>query len=211
MTDSQLLKSSLYNLLYETGEQRAEGRVRSVSLLEEMSLIGFIPSTDYFWYQFNFTSINLNSPVYVAPGLVKFAQDAPIYQYYKNITKATGKRYRIDGRIYIDSFSKDFPTYNFKSIISNGSIKQLPINGKQLLLSFKKFIKSDLLIKNDDETYDYIGREGELELYDGIKKSVAISNDFLCLCSYMNKVTGNPSYAVLTSYDTIRVLSENGV
>ena len=40
MIYSQLHKSSLYNLLSENGIQQAEGRVRSKSLLEDMSLIG---------------------------------------------------------------------------------------------------------------------------------------------------------------------------
>ena len=51
MVHSHIHKSSLFNLLNETGMQQAEGRVRSKSLLEEMSLIGFIPYTDYYTIQ----------------------------------------------------------------------------------------------------------------------------------------------------------------
>ena len=66
-----------------------------------------------------------------------------------------------------------------------------------------------MFIENEDKTYDYIGREGEYELSCGLENIVSISNSFLCLCSYMNKVTGLPSYTVLTAKDAIRVLPEN--
>lgn len=65
--NSQLQKSSLFSLLRETGMQRAEGRVRSKSLLEEMSLIGFVPYTDYYLHQLVLSSVDLNGHLYVAP------------------------------------------------------------------------------------------------------------------------------------------------
>lgn len=74
---------------------------------------------------------------------------------------------------------------------------------------YKKWDKKDLFSKNEDGSYNYTGREGEWELSHGLGNMISISNNFLCLCSYMNKVTGTPSYAVLTSDDTIRVLPEN--
>ena len=95
MMNSQLLKSSLFSLLCDTGMQRAEGRVRSKSLLEEMSLIGFIPYTDYYIHHLLFSSVDLNDHLYVAPYLVKFSKDSPVYPYFKTITSAEGKKYRI--------------------------------------------------------------------------------------------------------------------
>lgn len=205
MIYSQLNKSSLFSLLNENGMQRAEGRVRSKSLLEEMSLIGFIPYTDYYTHQLVLTSVDLNDHLYVAPYLVRFSKDTPVYPYYKTITKATGKQYRVDGNLYIDPILDEIPS----SVLQYAHFK-LPLDGIQLLkLIEKKWDKKDLFIKNEDRTYDYIGREGEWELSCGLGSMLSISNNFLCLCSYMNKVTGLPSYAVLTSDDTIRVLPEN--
>lgn len=205
MIYSQLNKSSLFSLLNENGMQRAEGRVRSKSLLEEMSLIGFIPYTDYYTHQLILTSVDLNDHLYVAPYLVRFSKDTPVYPYYKTITKAIGKQYRVDGNLYIDPILDEIPS----SVLQYAHFK-LPLDGIQLLkLIEKKWDKKDLFIKNEDRTYDYIGREGEWELSCGLGSMLSISNNFLCLCSYMNKVTGLPSYAVLTSDDTIRVLPEN--
>lgn len=203
--NSQLQKSSLFSLLCETGMQRAEGRVRSKSLLEEMSLIGFVPYTDHYLHQLVLSSVDLNDHLYVAPHLVRFSKGTPVYPYFKTITKAIGKKYRIDEKLYIDPILDEIP----KSVLQYAHFK-LPLDGKQLLqLMSKKWDKRDLFIRNDDGSYDYNGREGEWELSCGLGNMISISNNFLCLCSYMNKVTGTPSYTVLTSDDTIRVLSEN--
>lgn len=206
MINSQLQKSSLFNLLCETGIQHAEGRVRSKSLFEEMSLIGFIPYTDYYIHQLAFNSFDLNDHLYVAPYLVKFSKDTPVYPYFKTITKAIGKKYRIDEKLYIDPILDEIP----KSILQYARFSFPPLNGNKLLrLISTKWDKKDLFIKNEDNTYDYIGRDGELELSCGLGSVISLSNNFLCLCSYMNKVTGTPCYTVLTSDDTIRVLPEN--
>ena len=205
MVHSHIHKSSLFNLLNETGMQQAEGRVRSKSLLEEMSLIGFIPYTDYYTIQLALNSVDLNGHLYVAPNLVKFSKDTPAYPYFRTITKATGKQYRIDGKLYIDPILDEIPS----CILQYAHFKQ-PFNGNQLLkMIYKKWDKKDLFSKNEDGSYNYTGREGEWELSHGLGNMISISNNFLCLCSYMNKVTGTPSYAVLTSDDTIRVLPEN--
>lgn len=69
--------------------------------------------------------------------------------------------------------------------------------------------EKNLLVNNDEGDFDYIAYDGNLELSNGLDNKIAISDNFLCLCSYMNKVTGLPSYTVLTSDDTFRVLPEN--
>ena len=205
MTYSQLHKSSLYSLLCESGMQRAEGRVGSKSLLEEMSLIGFIPYTDYYLHQLLLSSVDLNNHLHVAPYLVRFSKDTSVYPYFKTITKATEKKYRVNGKLYIDPIIDEIPS----SVLKYTQFK-LPLDGNQLLrLMEKKWEKKDLFVKNDDRTYDYIGRDGEWELSCGLGDMISISNNFLCLCTYMNKVTGSPSYTVLTSDDAISVLPEN--
>lgn len=156
MVHSHIHKSSLFNLLNETGMQQAEGRVRSKSLLEEMSLIGFIPYTDYYTIQLALNSVDLNGHLYVAPNLVKFSKDTPAYPYFRTITKATGKQYRIDGKLYIDPILDEIPS----CILQYAHFKQ-PFNGNQLLkMIYKKWDKKDLFSKNEDGSYNYTGREG---------------------------------------------------
>lgn len=213
MTNSQLQKSSLFSLLNETGTQQAEGRVRSTSLMEEMSLIGFIPYTDYYLYQRFLTGIDLNGHLYVAPNSVRFSKDTPAYPYFKTISKATGKKYKIDGDLYLDPILDEIPP----NVIQNAfSQFVLPLDGNKLLKLMSKYWSGrnsflKLFTENEDRSYSYIGRDGEWELSNGLGNIVSISNNFLCLCSYMNKVTGAIDYTVLTSDDTIRVLPKQVV
>lgn len=206
MAFSQLHKSSLFNLLNETGMQQAEGRVRSKSLLEEMSLVGFIPYTDCYLHQLDFgISIDLNDHLFVAPFLVRFSKDTPVYPFFKTILKAKGKKYKLDGSLYIDSIIDEIPDYVLKW-------RELarPLTGEAFLkMRTKQWNPESLLESNDNGDPQYVGKEDDLELCCGLGNMISISNNFLCLCSYMNKVTGRPSYAVLTSDDAIRVLPEN--
>lgn len=205
---SQLQKSCIFSLLQETGVQHAEGRVRSKSIMEEMSLIGFIPYTDNYLLQKNIgMGIDLNGHLYVAPYLVQFSRDTPIYPYFRTITTALGKQYSVDENLYIDPILDKAPLYEF-----NLEKIRLPFDGAQLqkLLQSKTKLQrilkeKGILVEKEKGEYDYISSDGDLELSHGLESKIAISCNFLCLCSYINKVKGTPSYAVLTSDDTIRV------
>ncbi|MBQ9293983.1 MAG: hypothetical protein IJ219_03540 [Bacteroidaceae bacterium] len=210
--DSELQKSSIFGLLQETGVQHAEGRVRSKSLMEEMSLIGFIPYTDNYLLQKDIgMGIDLNGHLYVAPNLVKFSKDTPIYPYFKKIVKANGKKYNLNENLYLDPILDKAPLYEF-----NHKEIRMPYDSAQLLKLLKYKTKllrvlkeKGVLIEEEKDKYDYIAGEGEIELSHGLGNMIAISCNFLCLCSYINKVKGTPCYVVLTSDDTIRVQPED--
>ena len=193
-------------MLHETGMQQAEGRVRSKSLLEEMSLIGFVPYTDNYLNLLDFgINIDLNDHLFVAPFLVRFSKDTPVYPFFKTISKAEGKKYKLDCSLYIDSIIDEIPDYVLKW-------KNLtrPLTGEAFLKMRTKHWNPESLLESDDNgNPQYVGKKDEWELSCGLGNFISISNNFLCLCTYMNKVTGTPSYAVLTSDDTIRVLPEN--
>ena len=88
-------------------------------------------------------SLVLNDHLYVAPYLVKFSNEAPIYHYFKTITKATGNQYKIDNKLYIDPILNYLPSY----YIDNSKHCNLPINGKQLIpLINKKWDKKNMFI-----------------------------------------------------------------
>lgn len=202
----ELEKSSLQRLLCDNGILHAEGHVRTKLLHEEMSLVGFIPYTAFEHHNLVMNSLVLNDHLYVAPYLVKFSNEAPIYPYFKTITKATGNQYKIDNKLYIDPILNYLPSY----YIDNFKHCNLPFNGKQLIpLINKKWDKKNMFIKNEDDTYNYVAQEDEWELSCGPGKIVAIANGFLCLCSYMNKVTGMLSYVALLPNDVIKVVPED--
>ena len=142
------------------------------------------------------------------------AEDSTIFPYFKTIKKAFGKKYKLDQNLYVYPALDEVPYKVWYSNYKGVCFKdKFSFTGEVLqnLTKSKYWEEKDFLKKNDDGTCDYIGRKDEWELTDGLGNIVSISNNFLCLCRYMNKVTGVPSYVVLTSDDTIRVLPKNEV
>lgn len=110
--ENQIQKSSIKHLLHADGIQHAFGRVRSASLQEEMSLIGFIP------YGINenlscdlpvMSSIDLNEHLIVTPHLLRFASSTRTFPIFKSIKKAMGNRYRVDKNLVLCYSPKDVP------------------------------------------------------------------------------------------------------
>ena len=171
-----------------------------------MSLIGFVPYTEYSIELWDFgLNVDLNTHLYVAPNLIKFSKDTPAYPYFKTIKAAEGKKYKMDNHLLIDSIIDIIPDYvlKYKNIIS-------PLRGEEFMkIRTKQWNPECLLEDSGNGELSYVGKTGEWELSCGLADIISVSNNFLCLCSYMNKVTGTPSYAVLTSDDAIRVLPEN--
>lgn len=208
MLNSQLEQSSIKSLLHAKGVQQATGRVRSEYLLEEMSLIGFVPYSVYFNFFLGESKIDLNSHLYVSPYLLRFSSnDFPIPVFH-TIRRAKEKEYRIENNLLIDSILDEIihvaPRYLTKDINFDK-----PLRGDKLMYLISKDKKvSNLFNIKEDGACHYMGKDGDIELSGGIGNLQCISNDFLCLCTYMNKIKGLPSYTLLPSDNTIRVLSE---
>lgn len=201
----QLQESSIKGLLKSTGFQEAKGRVRSESLQEEMSLIGFLPfSVFYSNYDLSF-NIDLNNHLIVTPYYIRFSKDSAIFPIFTSIAFAEGKRFILHKHLLLDHIIDEMPDLIAKQYES----KNRPLNGKILLNIIKRWKNENLFEKNEDGTLFYIGRSKEWEMKRSLDDWNCVTNDFLCLCSYMNKITGLPSYTVLMSDDVIRILSED--
>ena len=210
MPNTQLEQSSIKSLLHAKGVQQATGRVRSESLLEEMSLIGFVPYSVYFDYFLGESKIDLNSHLFVTPYLLRCSSNESPIPVFHTIRCAAEKEYCIEKNLLIDSILDEIihvaPPYLTKDIKYNK-----PLRGDKiidLIESDKSRRVCNLFITKEDGTYRYMGENSDIELSGGIGNIKCISNDFLCLCTYMNKVTGLPSYTLMPSDKTIRVLSE---
>lgn len=202
---SQLQKSSVRRLLQVNGMQEAKGCVRSVRFQEEMSLVGFVPYTVFEKRLFELDPIvDLNDHLVVTPCLLKSSKSSlPVPIFYK-ISAADGKKYDLNKKLLIEPMLDNVS----KKIDYIRSYIRRPFDGEQLLSQVYKSNVSMEFIEKEDDHYLYVGKEGDLELSEGVGGMTCISNNFLCLCAYMNKVTGSPSYVVLNPEDTIRVMSE---
>lgn len=199
MITSQLQKSSISDLLQSSGEQTAIGRVRSASLGEEMSLIGFVAYTPFY------INVDLNDHLIVTPYLIRFSKDNTLFPICKTIKKAKGQKYKIDDHLLIDPMLDEIPDF----ILKYAKVSR-PLTGDVLLnLMPKKWDKKDFFEQVEGGVYLYVARDEELELTGLTGKITCIADDFLCLCTYMNKITWKPCYALLPPFDVIRCFSEN--
>ena len=217
----QLQKSSVKELLYEGAKNPsilfdgesintheigfARGTVVSESLGVEMSLIGFIPySVAFELYQFSMY-INFNDSLIVTPYFIRFSQSEVILPIFPKISLANKKKYVLDKTITICTLQEEKLLSDSKN-----KVTKLPyVSGELLKKNFNKIKDKSMFEVGDTDSVFYIGRNNEFELEYGFGNIRYITNDFLCLCNYMNKVTGLPSYVVLPSQDTIRVLKKD--
>ncbi len=213
MLNSQLEKSSIKSLLHAKGMQQATGRVRSKNLLEEMSLVGFVPYSVFFDSLYYDTGLDLNDHLFVTPHLLRSSKETFPRPIFKTIADTIEKKYIIDDKLLIDSIIDIIPDYIFKKERYKECKQRF--RGSQLKTLFsqnhsilKEWEEKGVIEISEGDSYNYIARVNEWELSGGFGNIKCISNDFLCLCTYMNKVTGLPSYTLLPSDNTIRVLSE---
>lgn len=217
----QLQKASVKELLYEgakdpailfDGEslntdeiEFAKGTVVSESLGVEMSLIGFIPySVAFGLYQFSMY-INFNDTLIVTPYFIRFSQSDVILPIFQKVSLANKKKYELNKTITICTLQEE----KLLSVFRNKVTKLPYVSGESLKNNFYKIKDKSMFEVADTDSIFYIARNNEFELEYGFGGIRYITNDFLCLCNYMNKVTGLPSYVVLSSHDTLRVLKKD--
>lgn len=227
--DLQLQESSIRCLLQKKGEQFAVGKVRSESLAEEMTLIGFVPYSLYYRYNLLSLKADFNDELIVSPYYVRFSKQDQVLPIYRCATIANGKKYPINEKFQLNAVPEDVldKLSNDNRISKNySSYFKPPINGKRLLELRKKITNSfDRLfegfieemgslfgvVEGADLGLQYIAQNDDIELSGSVTGMTTLTNDILCLCCYMNKVTGLPSYVVLSSNDTIRVMSDDEI
>ena len=201
-----LEQTSIKNNLQKVGIEIAKGKVKVEYFEEELSLFGFIPYNVYKNNLHLSVNVNLNEDIIVTPYLVRFDNKSYPIPLFKKIGLAKDKKYNLNKDLLIDTRLEDVPEFYFKKILDNSPFHPLPIPGDNFLKYMDKAYnkKKVYLERKEDRTCDYIGQEGELLLSQSALNVSCISNDFVCLCCYENKVTGRLSYIVLPSNDVIR-------
>lgn len=203
--EKQLYKSCINSLLQSTGMQQATGRVRSESLQEEMSLIGFIPyhrSNDL--SESDIIPININSDFILSPYRIRLKDIKNTFPITQQVSIAKGRKYFVERTLttYITEkinkphLSKYFENQTHSwadAVLRSATSNKIPANS---------------LSKNDQGLLEFTANNDDLEFRRNTGEHIWVYNDFLCLCTFINKVTGLPSYAVFPPEDTIRILSD---
>ena len=194
-----------------------------------MTLIGFIPYSLYYRYHLLSLKADFNDELVVSPYYVRFSKQDHVLPVYRNAAIASGKKYLINDKFQLNAVPEDVLdklTNDYRINKNYSSYFKPPISGKKLLELRKKIGKSfDRLfegfveevtslfgvVEGAELDIQYIAQNDDIELSGSVTGITTITNDFLCLCCYMNKVTGLPSYVVLSSNDTIRVMSDDEI
>ena len=185
---------------------RAEGKVRSYGMKSDITLLGVIPYQPY-----DITNMErcfLNKPFFVTPYMIRFYDSNSPISIFKNLKKACGQKYVLNDLFC--SFSNRVFANISPYILNNKSETALPINGTTLLkiVSKEKRYNLEKLTQYDfsDDAVSYIGQDEDWEL--SVGRIVCVADDFVCLCSYMNTVTGKLDYVLLPPEDVYIVLPE---
>lgn len=201
--NSQLQLSSIREILLNKGEIYAKGRVKSESMQEEMSLIGFVPYLEGADLPLDLYSTllqcDLNAHLIVTPFFIRYSDDKNIYPVFKSISLTKGNKYKVNKNLIIEtiygSWVKGTPRlsrpFYGDNIISKRNLKGFP---------------SDRFETDENKEMYYLSKEQEFVLTESLGDVVCISDYFLCLCSFINSVTGMPSYTVFIPDDLIKVL-----
>ena len=201
----ELHKSSILNLLQSLGMQQAVGRVQSESLQEEMSLIGFIPyhhSNDM--SESDLIPINMNCEFVLSPYRIRLKDIKNTFPITQQVSIAKGKKYLVE---------RTLATYITEKINKNHLSKYFENQTHSwadavLRSATSNKISENNLTKNNLGLLEYTANNDDLEFRRNTGEHIWVYNDFLCLCTFINKVTGLPSYAVFPPEDIIRILSD---
>ena len=125
---NQLKKASILNLLLESDTQYAIGRVHSLSLDEEMSLIGFLPYTvtDKI-YLYDSFYVNLNDDIIVTPHVVRCRHNRAIIPIFHTINKAFNNRYFIMNNLLLGTITSAVSPASFVLTFSSTESLNLDI------------------------------------------------------------------------------------
>ena len=179
---------------------KAEGLVYSPWIRRDLTLIGFLP------YPFREMDAIINMPFVFTPLLLKYEHSDKLFLIYKAVKCAKGNSYPLRSGLDFISVFDDIPEYCLRGVQGKtqsiyGDLLNALIN-KQKTKALKGFMNR--FEEQEHGQYAYLGMDFDWELSRGHIQ--CICRDFLCLCSYMNEVTGNITYVLLPSTDVYKIL-----
>lgn len=196
-----LINNTITNELNQKKSIETGCRITTESELISLELVGFIPMNQIDFYDITkfIVGINYIRLEFDAWGNKKEHRFFPIA---KKIDKLKVNKLIIDDNfisiLNLDSASKtSLKLYQQYFGTVNGNIEK----SKNNLLKTKEFIF-------EDENLYYILKENEMSFSRG-NKILGISDYFLCLCSYINPITGKLEYVIKQPDELIITLQKN--
>lgn len=180
---NQLDLSCVKNLIKEGKMDSAIGKVYSKSLDIELYLTGFIP-----FYRDRKTrrplspDYKINEKTIITPNYIGSLRNPNFIPIFRSID-ILGK----DGYDELLAYLLKTENQNYH---------------KKYEIYYIKDDNGEIIINPD---------KNDFHLSDGPGHRFCITNDFLCLCRYINSITGDHFYTILPSEDVIRVMTGNPI
>ena len=214
---------SVKSLLLKNGSMEAVGRVRSIELPTiDLTLVGFIIDGEFSPEVMRISQkglyIDLNSRLIVHSSFIRFAtMQTNIHPIFQQVTLAKGNKYDLIDNNFFNTLLTDI-SYTEEELKSlnfgvseiwayNAYLKGTHIHRQ--LRALNLWDKDKRIKENKDGSCYYEGQENDIALSSNVLNQTAIATDFLCLCRYINPVTGFPIYTLLKSDDAIIVKDDD--
>ena len=198
--DSQLQVSTIREIVLSKGLLNAHGQVKSELIQEDMSLIGFVPFFEGADLPHDIYSTllqcDLNTHLIVTPFFIRYSDDKNIYPVFKSISLTNGNKYKVDKNLIIESIYGSWAKGAQRPLYGDSILSKRRYNG----------FPSDRFETDENQDTYYLSGKQEFVMTESFGKLVGISDYFLCLCSFINSVTGMPSYTVFMPDYLIKVL-----
>lgn len=215
--DKTLKSATVYEQLLKKDSIDAEGTIRCQEYNLEMNLIGFLPYNR----TWSFLYLDLNAKMSVAPYWVKFkdssfflkvenhaklSKDKKIYLHNNNILPIRDmanfvKNQNCDSHKKKDDFNKKYEDY-MKT--------QNKATAEALIKAAENEVLVDFLLIDDESQIYYNPDNNPIVFWDDNSLKEIVADSFLCLCTYINPVTGLISYAALSPERCIYTISTDG-
>lgn len=208
----KLEQSSIKNLVLDVKMEEAIGKVLSKSLGIEMSLVGFIPYSKDYKAQLSLAAYyNLNDKLIVTPYFIRFSQSPKLIPIFRSIGLLKAEEIAITNFVTIGTIYDLIPD----NVLKISKISTPFIDKDQLdYIMSQTWDKKNLLKKDENGVIKYFSRSHKnsndfaiqciIVMLSALGDKIFVTNDYLCLCKYVNSVTGEYSYTILLSEDVIR-------
>lgn len=210
---------SLEEQLKNDGILQAGGNVRSRSLNEKMWLVGFVPFNipDNDIENYGNTSVDfalqwgvsLNDKIIVGSSRIRISNSRFTYPIMKEIIPAKGKVFDFEPKVLIMALHKNVLSSNTsecKPVFSIYFNSPNEYNSQKVLSALRKQrIVVNNLKKAENGLLQYTASDDEYEFSRTYGEYKCVGNSFVCLCEYINTVTGNPSFALFNPDDLVKV------
>lgn len=193
---SVLKESSVKAILNKKQHIDAGLTIRAVGFKYDMHLVGFISYSPNLF-------IDFNDRLIVTPIVVKFLSAPYIHPIFQHIKFANNSIYPLSKKLLLNTLFDRAGAKNWKDFDQQGNL-----DGEHVKKAMNRNWNKDGIITTEDGTYCYVAQNYEIELTSDYSDNVSIANLYLCLCRYINPVTGLPSYTLVTPDDAIIVMPE---